>query len=206
MAEEDWVVNEAGTYRVSCRFSDVGSAATNAFSITEGYEVLERYAERSGYTTYLAVEERGYGVVVDKRKRNLAGNGPPFGGQHDLKQTAVGKAILAHSSEQLLETVYDPEYVDSYGQIHRERWVEGFRPVPQRALENELAEIREQGYATSGLNPGVWSIAAPVTADDEVLGAVGLSSPVAEISDEYFDETAPDLVREAAADIESTVQ
>jgi DNA-binding IclR family transcriptional regulator len=205
MAEAGWVVNEDGTYRVSCKFMDVGSVATEPFRITEGHEVLERLAERSGYTTYMAVEERGYGVVVDKRKRNLAGNGPPLGGQHDLKQTAVGKAILAHASEQLLNEVYAPGYVDVYGQIHRDRWMEGFRPVPRSALETELAAIREQGYATSGLNPGVWSIAAPVIVGEELLGAVGLSSPVAEISEEYYDETAPDLVREAAAEIESSV-
>ena len=76
-------------------------------------------------------------------------------------------------------------------------------------LFDELAEIRERGYAIDREEKieGLRCIAAPVTGSDgEVLGAVSVSGPSRRMEGAWFDEELPQQVQRSANVIEINAQ
>jgi len=75
-------------------------------------------------------------------------------------------------------------------------------------LRNELAETRERGYAVDNEEriAGIRCIAAPVTTDGGVAGAVSVSAPRSRMSGDRFNEEVPSAVLGAANVIEINIQ
>lgn len=115
----------------------------------------------------LAVREGSHALYVER----LSGRASvPIvsrtGVQLPLHATGVGKVLLAHAPEDLLEQVLaDLAPVTAHTVTDPAR------------LRRELAEVRRRGYATTAqeMTLGTCSVAAPVTSSDgEVVAAVGL--------------------------------
>jgi DNA-binding IclR family transcriptional regulator len=180
LAEFGYVVNDGGTYRLGLTFLEIGGYLRHQLELYRSARVeLDRAAERCGELALLMVEEDGVGVYL----YHTSGHGETYvdtyaGRRVPLHWPALGKAILAHQS---------PEVVD---RIVRER---GLEPATEQtitdagALERELETVRERGYATDAGEyiRGIDCVARPLLSDDrQVQGAVGFAGPSSRMDEE----------------------
>lgn len=198
--ELDYIVKVDGGngYRIGTGFLDLGGYARKQMKI---YDVakpeIQTLAEQTGEHTNLMVEEHGRGTFLYKAEGENAVQLDTYDGHRVLLQTtALGKAILAHYSESRVE-----EILDRYGlpEITENSITE------KDELFEELAEIRQQGYATDREErvKGMWCVAAPITSGDgHVHGAVSVSGPKSRMRGERFNEELPNAVTRIANVIE----
>jgi DNA-binding IclR family transcriptional regulator len=192
----EYLVREGGRYHLSLKFLYHGTAARNSVPLSGLADpTLSALAEETSLVAWLVVEEHGRAVYLD---RVISDDAVRTYGRvskrTDLHGPAAGKAILAHLPD---GTVAD--IVESYGLHARTEHT----ITDEETLSEELATVRQQGYATSEheVALGVKSVAAPVHHGGTVLGAVSVSGTSNQISDDYFDEELPGLVTTAAADL-----
>lgn len=121
---------------------------------------------------HLAVIDAGQALYVER----LSGRASvpivsSTGTRLPLHATGVGKVLLAHAPDDVLQAV-----------------LADLRPVTSRTvvspvrLRRELEQVRQRGYATTGheMTVGTFSVAAPVRdADAAVVAAVGLVTTTA---------------------------
>jgi DNA-binding IclR family transcriptional regulator len=201
LEQEEYVVNEAGTYRVGLRFLELGAHARDRrelFSVA-GPEV-ERLAAETGELANLLVEEHGRGTYLRRvRGENAVRVRARVGTRVPLHTTALGKAILAFTPRERVEAILDRHGLE--------------RATPdtvagREALYDELEAVRERGHALDDEErlEGLRCVAAPVlSTDDRVLGAVSVSGPSSRIRGARFREELPCEVEEAANVVELNV-
>jgi DNA-binding IclR family transcriptional regulator len=201
LTEAGYLVRDGRTYRVSVRFLNLGGRAraeTDLFQVAESE--LKQLADDTGEHANLMVEENGRGVFLYKVKGSQSVNLDTYEGKEvALHTTAMGKTILAEMDERRRTEIVAEH---------------GLNPVtPQTitdevALEEELATIRERGYATDNEErlEGIRCVAAPITTDEGVVGAVSVSAPKSRMNGDRFEETIPSAVRNTANIIEVNLQ
>jgi len=121
LSEHGYLVNDSGRYRPSVRFFEVGQRVVQCKGVYESrVEPLRELAEEAGEVADLMIEEGGLGVCVAIE----VGSNPitldtSVGTTQYLHTCALGKAILAHSSKDRREEIYqyrglplDAEYYD----------------------------------------------------------------------------------------------
>lgn len=152
--------------------------------------LLNELTETSGETSHMAVLDGTYVVFVDTVvTKHPMGVRTAVGRREPLYCTALGKAILA------LLPVLERESLLRH--IH----LEAFTPqtlVTEPALEEELALIRERGWALDDEEflAGVRCMAAAVVdRSGRPLGAIGLSAPATRLSRECGGKLGPYLRR-----------
>ena len=131
------------------------------------HPVLEREAQESGETLFLAAARAGRIVVLDK----VEGTGflraaPRIGSEVPLHATAVGKLHLA----------FAPGAVRTKGPLPR------FTPrtrTTRKALAHDCARSRRRGWAENReeWQPGLAVVAAPVRIGDRLEAALALAAP-----------------------------
>jgi IclR family pca regulon transcriptional regulator len=182
-------------YRLGLRVTDLGMAALNSTGLREhAHGYLQELRQRTSYSASLAVLEGDEILYVDRARsyrRSQAGS------EMDLKPgsrlpaycTAMGKLLLAHLPEQEQRARVAAMKLVRHGPN---------TITSKRALRDELAGIREAGFAVNDreLAPAVQAIAAPVRdAGREVVAAVSLSAPTSAITlAEMVDALGPHLV------------
>jgi DNA-binding IclR family transcriptional regulator len=193
LERNEYVVNDDGTYRVGCRFLELGTHARDRRAI---YEVArpeaERIAEETGEISGVVVEEHGRGVFVHRAKGDRAVHVDTYAGKRIyLHGAALGKAILAHLPEDRVD-----EIVDKHGlPALTENTI-----TDREELGEALAEVRETGIAFDDEErlDGLRSVGAAVTnPDGDVLGAISIAGPTTRLQDDRFREEIPEVVRSA---------
>ena len=149
----------------------------------------------------MMVEERGKGVFINAIRGSEAAviTNIRLGKPYHLHGFAAGKAILAALPRERVTEIIDahglPGFTD--GTItNRER------------LFDVLDRIEEEGVAFSQgeTTPGIRAVGASIRGvDGDVLGGVGISGPKTRMRDEWYHETAVELVTNAANLIEIDV-
>jgi DNA-binding IclR family transcriptional regulator len=147
--------------------------------------VLEREAEESGETLFLAGARAGHLLVLDK----VEGTGflraaPRIGSEVPLHATAVGKLHLA----------FAPDRVRAEDPLPR------FTPrtrTTQAALERECARTRRRGWAENReeWQPGLAVVAAPVLVGERLEATLALAAPAVRLPS----ERAPSMARRLRA-------
>lgn len=165
-------------YRLGSKvFHLAASASTEVQLLKVSSPLLSEMAEQTGETSHLAVFEHGEVIVINK----IDGSSPVrlsdrVGYPRPAHCTAIGKVLLAHLSEAELKAFLSKHEL---------------RPITPRTitavpvLEQELARVREQGYAFDDeeFNQGIRCLAAPVrNFTGLVVAAVGISGPVWRVS------------------------
>ena len=150
--------------------------------------VLEREAEESGETLFLAGARAGRLVVLDK----VEGTGflraaPRVGSEVPLHATAVGKLHLA----------FAPDAVKTTGPLPR------FTPrtrTTRTALAHDSARCRRRGWAENReeWQPGLAVVAAPVRVGERLEAALALAAPSVRLPAERTAAVARGLVAAAA--------
>lgn len=137
-----YVVKHDGVYRIGLRFLTHGMAARNGLNINDIVEsTLQKVAEEIFQSTWWITEESGRGIFVDKaipdKSQLIYGQ---IGKRSYLHTHAPGKAILAQLPEETLQRVLD---------YHGLPALTTQTTTETDELIEQLAEIREQGYAFS---------------------------------------------------------
>lgn len=202
LVENEYVVKRGDTYRLALRFLGHGMKIRDEMPLyTHSQPVLEELAEETEEIAWLLVKEHGVAVTLSRvvGEHGLEKFRGRVGGRSELHTHAAGKAILANIPRQRVD-----EIIEQRGLIsHTDQTI-----TDPDVLYEELAEIRERGYAYNEDEtiPGIRSVGAAITgADDEVLGAVAVGGPENRLKGEYFCETLPDLLTGAANEIELKV-
>ena len=198
LRENEYVVKHGTTYRVGLQFLEFGEHTRNRMRI---YDVarpeVEALAEQTGELSNLLVEEHGLGVYLCRARGDQAVRVDTYAGMRvHLHCTGLGKAMLAYMPEERVSEILDRR---------------GLEPRTETtitdcdALEEDLAAIRERGYAIDHGErlSGLRCIAAPITNDDDVaVGAVSVSGPSSRMKGERLKTEVPELVMSAANVIE----
>jgi DNA-binding IclR family transcriptional regulator len=184
-----------GRLRLGLRLIELAGAMLEGDNLRHAAEpVLHDVMARTGETVHLGVPGEGMVVYVAKvesaqsvRLVSRIGARVPF------HSSAMGKALLACMDAAELEA-----------ELARPREVRTIRTITARgALEDEIARIRERGYAVDDEEneAGVRCVgAAVVNGRGRALAALSVSAPASRMPLERCAEVAP-VVRSAAAEI-----
>jgi IclR family transcriptional regulator, acetate operon repressor len=134
---------------------------------------LQRLSELSGETINLAVPgPLGVEHLAQIESRHFLGTGDWVGRRVPYDRTAVGKVLVA------------------------------FGGADAEIEENEIARVREQGYATAidELEVGLSGLAAPVLgAGGRAIAALSISGPTLRLGSKQIEDLYPTMIDEAQA-------
>jgi len=186
LAEEGYVVNEDGRYRLGLKFIDIAHRICRReeiYDIVE--EEVDKLAAESGELVLFTVEEQHEGICLYKASGSDAVQTELYVGyRNSLHHTAVGKAILAFKSEAEIDEIIEATDLKP----HTENTI-----TDPDVLREELAEIRERGvaYNRSETIPGLTGVGAPIRKLDRgVYGAIAVIGPSSRMTEERLSELA----------------
>ena len=188
-----YVVNDVGTYRLGFRFLELGGQAkyrNRLFQVAR--PELERLVAETEEVVSLNIEERGEFVVVDAEfGESLLRLGVYPGLRIPLHTHAAGKVMLAHFTQEKVRAIIDDQGLESR--------TEHSITDPDELI-TELESIRERGYAVDWNEQivGMGVVAAPIIADDEVIGSIGVACPTDRLRDEGYRTQFVDEVQKSA--------
>lgn len=186
---------QSGKYLLGINAVRLGRSAGSGnsfYRIASGH--LREIAEIVHQTCYLT-SPHGYSVcyidVVNPNNRSafipvIANTCPDT-----MNSTGSGKCMLAHMSE---------EFIESYFEYGMPKLTEYTITDPDKMRE-ELERIRLRGYAIDNMENtiGVRCVAVPlISSSGSVLGAMSVSGPVVQMSDDRIEKYAGILLRHAA--------
>lgn len=197
LEDNEYLVREDQKYQISLKHLKFGQHALDRIDIEQASQpVIDHLAEETGEAVWVAIEEHGRVVYVNKALGDRAA--PSRGGIGErilLHSASIGKAMLSQFSEERIDEIVDrhglPELTDQ-------------TITNREELMNELEKIREQGVAFNDGESlrGLRAVASPVVHQDEVVGAIAIVGAANRMKGEYFREELPDLVQGAANEIE----
>lgn len=185
-----------GKYRLGIRLFELGSAVANSWDVRRlSAPHIERLVEEFGETTHLAVLDQGRVLYIDKRESSRSIRiVSQIGARLPAHCSGVGKVLLAHLPADKVRSIIASRGLPSY--------TRNTITDPQR-LEDELAQIRQRGYAVDNeeIMDGLCCVAAPVRDHTgRVCAGISVSGPAVRLTGERFG-VAVDLVTGAAAAI-----
>lgn len=192
MSQHGFVRREGNRYRLGECMFELGSRAVEPRGIRErAVPYMAELHHSTLATVHLAVLHNDRVLYVEK----IYGHGSfvcpsVVGGSNPASCTALGKAILAHSAEEVVERVLSSRLP---------------RPTPKSlhtrdSLCRSLRIAREEGFAVDyeELRPGLACVAAPIVdrRTGEAIGALSISTPTSRLNQRRF---AAQLLSTAAA-------
>ncbi|WP_459193004.1 IclR family transcriptional regulator [Halosimplex sp. J119] len=193
-----YLVREDDEYQVSMKLLELGGFArtqSRLYNVAESE--IQNLALETGDHANLMSAENGLGVFLLKRKGDEAVHLDTYEGKRVyMHTTALGKSMLAFMDERRRDRI-----IDEYGLPTVTENTIGDEDV----LREELAEIRDRGYATDDEErlEGIRCIGAPIRTDDHtVVGAVSITGLKSRMQGEYFQQTIPETVLRTANTIE----
>lgn len=188
-----FVDNDGGTYSLGLRLLQLGGHVKHRNRLFHvARPQLERLAEDSGELASVNVEDDGRFVILHTESGPESLHLGVYPGMTTPIHThAAGKVILGALPEGRVEDILSTRGLER---------VTEHTITSREALAAELAEIRERGYAVDADEQvvGMGVIAAPVTADDRVLGSIGLVCPTDRLEDEQHRTELAREVQQAA--------
>ncbi|WP_394354995.1 IclR family transcriptional regulator [Halorarum halophilum] len=198
LVELEFVVKAPDGYRIGTRFLEYGGYARENMKVYRvARPVINRLADETGEHANLMIEEHGLGIFLYKAKGEDAVTLDTRPGMRvPLQTAAMGKAILAHMPQSEVDRIISERGLPK---VTRKTITD------RETLSDQLAEIRERGYATDDEEriEGMRCIAAPILdRNDEILGAVSVSGPMSRMHDDRYENDIPRQVQSAANVIE----
>ena len=191
-----YVIKNDEKYELGLRFLPLGEAARQRLEVYRAARAeTEQLGSDTGTNAYLSVEERGRATVIFRHLENEIDLGS-IGTTVPLTTSSMGKAILAQLPQERVDEIVKqhglPKMTDS-------------SIVDRAALDDELDQIRQQGFALDRgehvqLLRGVG--AAVLGPDGEVRGAVSVAGPERQLRGQFFEEELPDAVLDTTNVIE----
>lgn len=155
----------------------------------ESLPVMNDLAEITGETIHLAIPFGSEVVYIAKiESRHTLAMASYIGSRLPMYCTALGKAILAYSSPNLIESIFSGEL----------KALTNHTIVSKAILNSELVIVRSRGYAIDNQENeyGICCVGAPILDySKKAIGAVSISGPLDRLSVERANEFGP-LLRE----------
>ncbi|SDX74879.1 IclR family transcriptional regulator [Halobellus clavatus] len=202
LQEYGYVVRGPEGYRLSFKFLTFGGFLRRE---VPGYSMVKQKIDDLASQT----DERAQFIIREGTDRvylyTEIGDNPVQTGAHTgrrgpIHSSAAGKAIVAFLPAEEREQVIDSISLEQTGP--------NTITDPER-LREDLAEIRERGYALNReeSTAGVHAIGAPVTVnDDEIIGAISVSGPATRLKSDRLENELPDLVLAATNELELHIE
>jgi DNA-binding IclR family transcriptional regulator len=192
-----YLVREGDEYHLGMAFLEKGGhVRLRNPSFRTVFPVVETLAEETGERAQFIVEEHGRGTYVHSATGdNAVQTDARIGKPVNLHASSAGKAILARLPADRVDQIVDrhglPEFTDNTITEHD-------------ALDAELAEIRDRGYAVSDEESitGLRAVGAAVVVRDEVVGGISISGPAHRLKNDRFHERLPDLLLGATNELQ----
>lgn len=201
LRKHGYVVKEEHEYRLGLKLLSHGGYIRNQYPIYQfGRSKADQLAEDTGMLVNLGTEENGKCVYLYQARGDYAVKLDTQPGRRlRMHNIAMGKAIMAHLPRERVEAIID-------------RW--GLPKATERTITDEealfedLETIRANGYATDDeeRTVGVCCIAAPVRADDHVLGAISITAPAGRLGEQQVENEIVSEVKSTAHEIALNVQ
>jgi DNA-binding IclR family transcriptional regulator len=182
-----------GGYRLADGVAQLAEGVTRKHDLTvTSRMVCTALAEAVGDTVNVAVHEGRSIVTIDQVIGSSQVTSVNWVGRHQpLHSTSAGKVFLAHMPRTELQTYLDEEM---------ERLTE-FTIVDPARLEEELAVVRERGYAVTvdEQEIGLAAVAAPIRAfDGQVVATLIVSGPTFRLTEDTIPDVAQQVMAAAA--------
>ncbi len=187
-------------YFLGLKLLELGNLVTSQLDqIKIAEPVLRRLAEDSGETVHMAILEQNEIVYINKIEKEINAGGLKMssrvGSRTPANSCAVGKVLLAYSSEDEVESV-----IQATGLPPRTP-----NTITDPAqLKEHLAAVRKQEYAVDDEENelGIRCVAAPVFGDKgKVVSAISASGPAFRVTKRMIQDTLRKEVMRAASEI-----
>lgn len=193
LEELGFVTRKDGRFHPGLAFLEIGGLVRSKMDLYEhGRSEIDRLAKQTGELANLMSEENGQGVHIYLAKGEKAVQfDTHIGRRFNLHSNALGKAILAHLSEDRVQEIISQRGLS----VRTTNTISD-----EDALFDELDAIKERGIAFDDEErlSGLRCVAAPITVDDQILGSISVSGPASRIKGETFRSKLPEKVAEAA--------
>ncbi|WP_123538638.1 IclR family transcriptional regulator [Halosimplex salinum] len=200
LRKRDFVTKTGTEYRLGFGFLDLGGHLRfqypGASTIKDKIQTL---ASETGEACLFTIEEHGRAVTLFRE----TGNRGVFtrtrvGTRLYLHQTAGGKAILSQLPEETVDDIVDR--VGLPGATEN-------TITDREALFDELARVRERGYAFNReeSTDGLVALAAPLVPDDEILGACAVAGPRYRIGGDQLESELPETLLGVVNELELNI-
>ena len=202
LEEADFLaVNDEGRFRLTSLINGLSAAAATTAATTQKNVVdvappfLDEVAAATQETVHLFVRTGGLAVCIDRRdSTHQVKLTSVLGMSVPLHAGAVPKAILAHLSKAEQQNVLRrlselPRYTDK-------------TVLERKALESELAQIRERGYSVSDedYDASARGVGAPIFNESgEVVAGISVGGPSFRIDDATLENFSQLITRTAQA-------
>jgi DNA-binding IclR family transcriptional regulator len=184
-------VGDRGRYRLGVGNLRLAGATTARLDlVTEARPVCRQLAADTGETVNITVRSETSALYLDQVAGSSALQSHNWVGQHiPLHATSNGKVLLSELSDVELKAALRelPRFTDA-------------TIVARARLRDELAKVREDGYALAvdELELGLTAAAAPIrSAHGDIIASMSISGPTFRLDDERLAETVPMLVAAA---------
>jgi DNA-binding IclR family transcriptional regulator len=176
-----WLDKPGERYRVGNRLFEISSLTPVRHALRESVlPFLQDLYEATRTTVQLGVLDRERVLIVEKitghRRMPMLSQ---VGGQIPAYCSSLGRAMLAHSSEEVVEVALAGELPARTSHTLTD----------PAAIRREITEIRERGYAFDHEegNPGVSCIGAPIFGPlGEIVAALSVTGPSAMVKADRF--------------------
>jgi DNA-binding IclR family transcriptional regulator len=173
---------DSNRYRLGLRLYDLGCQALDHVNIRdEARPLMTRVAFEVGETVHLALLDRAEVLYIERveAQRSLT-MGSKLGARNPVYCTALGKAILAFSTE----TETDQTLASCRMEARTRNTITNVL-----AFKRELERIRDRGFAIDDeeIEEGIRCVAAPIlNASNRAVAAVSVSGPSSRITPDRF--------------------
>lgn len=182
LVERDYVVKDAGQYRRSFRFLEVGGSVRHQLDVGRLLRnKVEELSHKTGEIAGAGIEENGQRVILYRSSgEKAAGDEIPIGNHTEMHWTSLGKAILANLPPERRTDIVDrhglPEGTDK-------------TLTSEEELEAALERTRNQGYAIDDEEHlrGVRGIAVPIFDEEQdAMVSLGITGPRDRFTSRYM--------------------
>lgn len=201
LREKGYVLKEGERYNLSLKFLTVGGRLRRqvpAYSMIK--TKVDDLAAETGERAQFMVRERDERVYLyTETGENPVQTGAHVGTRGPIYASAAGKAILAHLPDAKLDRLLEEHELEQAGP----------NTITERdELEEELAQVRDQGYAINREEStrGVHAIGTVVQANGEIIGSLSVSGPATRLKNERLTSELPDVVRAASNELELHIE
>lgn len=185
---------ETGRYYLGMKLFELGQAAYSRLDfVAVARPYIARLCEKYEETVHIAVLAVPEVVYLDKVESSRSMRvSTQIGGRQEVYCTALGKALLAYQSEDVVENVIR--------RTNFKRLTPTTLDTPEK-LREELVRIRQQGYSLDNEESelGLFCVAAPVfNGERENIAAISIAGPVKRVKDAGGQQLLRDVVETAA--------
>lgn len=191
---------ETGKYYLGLKLFELGQAAYSRLDlVTTARPHIRRLSERYEETVHMGVLSECEVVYLDKVEspRSIRVS-TQIGGRQPVYCTALGKLLIAHQPENIIEDVIAATDFVQYTST---------TITDEIAFRSELGKIKKQGYAVDDEESelGLFCVAAPIfNGEKKGIAAISIAGTVARVKDEGGEELIK-AVKETAAIISANL-